>query len=133
MSDLDRIYNFINEVGTYALATTEADQPKVRIFGTILKYKNKLYIQTGKRKDVAKQLFVNPKAEIVCSKGTEWLRISCELVEADDRDIRVAMLNKMPDLRMMYNEDDGNMVMFELKNVVAIFSSFTSEPEVIKL
>ena len=132
MTNLERVYNFIDEVKSYSLATVDGDQPRVRIFGTILCYDGKLFIQTGKKKDVAKQIYANPKAEIISCKGTEWLRVTCELVENDNRDIRVAMLDKMPSLRAMYNEDDGNMVMFEIKNATATFSSFTSAPEVLK-
>ncbi len=132
MTNLEKVYNFIDEVKSYSLATVEGDQPRVRIFGTILCYDGKLFIQTGKKKDVAKQIYANPKAEIISCKGTEWLRVTCELVENDNRDIRVAMLDKMPSLRAMYNEDDGNMVMFEIKNATATFSSFTSAPEVVK-
>ena len=132
MTNLERVYNFIDEVKSYSLATVDGDQPRVRIFGTILCYDGKLFIQTGKKKDVAKQIYANPKAEIISCKGTEWLRVTCELVENDNRDIRVAMLDKMPSLRSMYNEDDGNMVMFEITNATATFSSFTSAPEVLK-
>ena len=132
MTNLERVYNFIEEVHAYSLATVEGDQPRVRLFGTILCCEGKLYIQTGKKKDVAKQLFANPKAEILSSKGTEWLRVSCKLIENDDRKIRVAMLEKMPSLRAMYNEDDGNMTMFEITDATATFSSFTSPSETIK-
>ncbi|MBP5693926.1 MAG: pyridoxamine 5'-phosphate oxidase family protein [Bacilli bacterium] len=132
MKNVERVYNFLNEVGAYSLATNENDQPRVRIFGTILLDNEKLYIQTGKRKDVAKQLFANPKAEICAFNGKEWIRIACELVEKDDRNLRIAMLEKMPSLRAMYNEDDGNMVLFELRNAKATFSSFASAPETIE-
>ena len=118
----------MDEAQTYYLATIEGNKPRVRPFGTILNYEGKLYIETGKIKDVAKQLFANPNAEICACKGAEWLRISCKLIEADNRDIRVKMLEKAPSLRAMYNEDDGNMIMFEIKDATATFSSFTSKP-----
>lgn len=133
MTNIERVYNFLNEAQSYSLATVEGDQPRVRIFGTILCYDGKLYIQTGKKKDVAKQLYANPKAEIVSCKGIEWLRITCKLIENDDRNIRVKMLEKMPSLRDMYNEDDGNMTMFEIKDAIATFSSFVAPSETIKL
>ena len=133
MTNLERVYNFLNEAQSYSLATVEGDQPRVRIFDTILSYDGKLYIQTGKKKDVAKQLYANPKAEIVSCKGIEWLRITCKLIENDDRNIRVKMLEKMPSLRAMYNEDDGNMTMFEIKDAIATFSSFVAPSETIKL
>lgn len=133
MTNLERVYNFLEEVHSYALATIEGDQPRVRMFGTILCDKGRLFIQTGKKKDVAKQLYANPKAEILSCKGGEWLRIECVLKENDDRDIRIKMLDKMPSLRSMYNEDDGNMTMFEITNAVATFSSFSAPSETIKL
>ena len=120
------VYEFLKNCGVYYLATVEGDQPRVRPFGTIEIFENKLYIQTGRKKDVAKQLYANPKAEIVSCKGIEWLRITCKLIENDDRNIRVKMLEKMPSLRAMYNEDDGNMTMFEIKDAKAIFSSFVA-------
>ena len=132
MENIERVYSFLEETKAYSLATVDGDQPRVRVFGSILCYENKLYIQTGKVKDVAKQLFKNPKAEIVACKGPEWLRITCELKENDNRAIRVALLEKMPTLRNIYNEDDGNMVMFEITNAKATFSSFTKAPETIE-
>ena len=39
------------------------------------------------------------------------------------------MLDKMPSLRHIYNEDDGNMQMLYFKNAVATFSSFTAPSE----
>jgi uncharacterized pyridoxamine 5'-phosphate oxidase family protein len=48
MEALEKICKFIDDAGTYYLATVEGDQPRVRPFGTILLYDGKLYIQTGK-------------------------------------------------------------------------------------
>ena len=68
---------------TYYLATVEGDQPRVRPFGTAHIFDGKLYIQTGKKKDVSKQLHTNPKAELCAFKGGEWIRVAGELVEQD--------------------------------------------------
>ena len=38
------------------MATVEGDQPRVRPFGTAHIFEGKLYIQTGKTKDVSKQI-----------------------------------------------------------------------------
>lgn len=131
MNGIEKVYQFIDEVHNYSLATVEGDQPRCRVFGTILLYDGKLYIQSGKVKDVSKQIATNPKVELCAWKGGKWLRVSGELVNDDNRDVKVAMLEKMPSLRAMYNEDDGNMQMFYFKNATATFSSFTEEPEVI--
>ena len=113
----------------YYLATIDNDKPKVRPFGTALVYNDKLYIQTGKVKDVSKQLNANPKAEICAFKDGTWIRISGELIEDETRTVKTLMLEKMPQLRGMYNEDDGNMQMLYFKNAKVTISSFTKAPE----
>ena len=64
MDNVNRVCAFLKECGTYYLATVEGDQPRVRPFGTVNVFEGKLYIQTGKKKNVSKQLAANPKAEI---------------------------------------------------------------------
>ena len=127
--DLEKVIKFLDEAQTYYLATVEGDQPRVRPFGTALIYKDRLYIQTGKVKPVSHQLKENPKAEICVFMDGTWLRISGELVEDETREVKTLMLQKMPMLRHMYNEDDGNMQMLYFKNGKATFSSFTAPPE----
>ena len=121
----------MDEVHTYYLATVEGDQPRVRAFGTALLYDGKLYIQTGKIKPVSKQIAANPKVDICAFKGGKWLRVAGELVNDDNRDVKIAMLDKMPSLKAMYSADDDNMQMLYFKNATATFSSFTEAPEVI--
>ena len=132
MKGIEKIYKFLNEAKTYYLATVEGDQPRVRPFGTILLSDGKLYIQTGKIKEVSKQVAANPKVEICAFKDGKWLRVSGELVNDENRDIKVAMLEKTPELKGMYNVDDGNMQMLYFVHGKAVFSSFTSAPETIE-
>ena len=60
---MERVAKFLKEAETYYLATVEGDQPRVRPFGTVHIFEGKLYIQTGKVKDVSKQIHANPKVE----------------------------------------------------------------------
>lgn len=132
MEGIEKVVQFLDEAQTYYLATVEGDQPRVRPFGTALLWEGKLYIQTGKVKSVSRQLAANPKAEICAFKDGKWLRVSGELVNDDDREVKAAMLEKMPMLKGMYSPDDGNMQMLYFKNATAVFSSFTSAPETIQ-
>lgn len=132
MKNVERVCQFLDEAGTYYLATVEGDQPRVRPFGTALVYGDKLYIQTGKVKPVSKQLTANPKAEICAFKDGKWVRVAGELVNDDDRAVKVAMLEKMPSLKGMYSADDDNMQMLYFKNASAVFSSFTEAPETVE-
>lgn len=129
---MERVVQFLKEAETYYLATVEGDQPRVRPFGTAHIFEGKLYIQTGKVKDVSKQIHVNPKVEVCAFKNGEWLRVAGELVEDDRREARQSMLDAYPSLQNMYSADDGNTEVFYFKNATATFSSFTHEPEVVK-
>ena len=129
---MERVVNFLKEAEIYYLATVEGDQPRVRPFGTAHIFEGKLYIQTGKVKDVSKQIHANPKVEICAFKNGEWLRVAGELVEDDRREARQSMLDAYPSLQNMYSADDGNTEVFYFKNATATFSSFTHEPEVVK-
>ena len=129
---IEKVYYYLNDAQTYYLATVDDGKPRVRPFGTILLDDGKLYIQTGRVKDVSKQIAACPFVEICACMGTSWLRIQAELVEDDNREVKVKMLDKMPSLKAMYSPDDDNTQMFYLKDATATFSSFTAEPEVIQ-
>ena len=126
---MNRVCDFIKSAGVYYLATVEGDQPRVRPFGTIHIFEDKLYIQTGKIKNVSRQLAANPKAELCAFKDGVWLRVACELVEDDRLEPKKSMLDAYPNLRGMYDENDGNTQVLYLKDAVVTFSSFTAEPE----
>ena len=129
MSGIEKVSAFLEECGTYFLATAEGDQPRVRPFGTILVYEDKLYIQTGKVKPVSHQLAVNPKAEICAFKDGRWLRIPGSLVNDARGEVKTAMLEKYPNLKSMYSVDDDNTQVLYCRGASAPFASFTAAPE----
>lgn len=132
VKQMERVVKFLKDAQTYYLATVEGDQPRVRPFGTAHIFEGKLYIQTGKVKDVSKQLLANPKAEICAFKNGEWIRIAGELIEDDRVEARQSLLDAYPSLQKMYAADDGNTQVFYFKDATATISSFTHEPEVIR-
>ena len=132
MNGIEKVYHFLNQAETYYLATVDGDQPRVRPFGTALLREGKLYIQTGKGKDVTKQIARNPKVELCAFRDGTWLRVAGELVDDDDHAVKVAMLEKMPSLKALYSAEDDSMQMLYFKNAVATFSSFTEAPETIR-
>ena len=129
---MQEVYDFLKKCGTYYLATTEGDQPRVRPFGTYLIFEGKLYIQTGKVKNVSKQMIANPKIEICAFSGDTWVRISATAVEDDRLAPKQAMLDAYPQLQAMYKADDQNTQVLYLKDATATFASFGGEPKVIK-
>ena len=129
---MKRVCEFLKNAGVYYLATVEGDQPRVSPFVTAHIFEDKLYIQTGKVKPTSKQLLANPKAEICAFKDGSWIRIAGELVEDDRVEARKSMLDAYPELRRMYDENDGNTQVFYFKNATATFSAFGKEPEVVE-
>jgi uncharacterized pyridoxamine 5'-phosphate oxidase family protein len=54
------------------------------------------------------------------------------LVEDDRYEAKKSMLNAYPNLRGMYDENDGNTQVFYMKNVNATFCAFGKAPETVE-
>ena len=129
---MKEVYEFLKSAGTYYLATVEGDQPRVRPFGTVDLFEDKIYIQTGLIKPVAKQMAANPKVEISAMAGGKWIRLAAEAVLDDRIEAQDHMLDAYPHLRGMYQPGDGNTAVYYLKNATAQICSFTEAPKEIK-
>ena len=129
---MKRVCEFLKKAEVYYLATVEGDQPRVRPFGTVHIFEDKLYIQTGKVKPTSKQLMANPKAEICAYRNGSWIRLAGELVEDDRVEAKKSMLDAYPNLRHMYDENDGNTQVLYFKNAIATFYAFGKESETVE-
>ena len=129
---MEEVYNFLKECDTYYLATMDGDQPRVRPFGTVNIFEGKLYFQTGKVKNVSKQMQINPKIEICAYNGEKWVRIEAKAIRDDRFEPKEALLENYPYLKRMYSASDDNTEVLYLKDATATFSSFTAEPKMIK-
>ena len=128
---MKEVCQFLKDAGVYYLATVEGDQPRVRPFGTIEIFEDKLYIQTGKSKDVSKQIQKNPKVEICGFAEGKWVRVAGELVRDDRIEAKESMLDAYPNLKAMYSAEDDNTEVLYFKNATATFSSFTDAPKTV--
>ena len=126
----NEIFELISQNPAFHLATADGDQPRVRPFGTIDLYDGRLYIQTGKSKDVANQLKANPRIELSAMLDGRWIRLSAEAILDENIEAQVHMLDNYPSLKGMYTPGDGNTEVYRLQNVTAGICSFTAEPEV---
>ena len=75
---MNEVLEFLTTNPTFYLATIDEDnQARVRPFGAVMKFEDKLYFATNNTKSVFKQLVANPKIEIsTTSKNGEWIRLS---------------------------------------------------------
>ena len=76
---MEQILKFLQDAGTWYIATDDHGQPRVRPFGAQAIINGKLYIATNNTKDVYKQILENPKVEISGMAGGKWIRFNGEL------------------------------------------------------
>ncbi|NLY88596.1 MAG: pyridoxamine 5'-phosphate oxidase [Firmicutes bacterium] len=130
MKKIEKISNFLTEAGVFFLATTDGDQPKCRPLGVHVLRNDQLYFGVGDFKDVYKQLRRNPKTEIVAVKGDDWLRLYGEAVFEQDNTIAQEILEKIPFLKEIYNEETGyKLAIFHLEKATAEFRSLMTITE----
>ena len=129
---MEEVYDFLKKCGTFYIATEEGDQPRVRPFGVVNIFEDKLYIQTGKVKNVSKQMQANPNVEVCGFMDGKWLRVAGKVVRDDRIEAKASMLDANPMLKKMYSADDDNTEVLYFKDATATFSSFTEETRTIK-
>ncbi len=129
---MKEVQDFLKSAGVYYLATVDNNKPKVRPFGTAEIFEDHLYIQTGKKKDVYKQIEANPYVELCAFKDGKWIRVEGKLVADDRKEAKKDMLDKNPSLRAMYDENDDNTIVLYFESGKATISSFTEAPKVIE-
>lgn len=122
---------FLQKARIFYVATTEADQPRVRPFGIAHILDGRLCIMTGKCKPVSKQIEANPKVEVCACIDGEWVRITGKLFEDDRIETRNAMLEAYPFMKKTYAADDGNMQVLYFKDATAVFDSFSGNQKIV--
>lgn len=129
---MHEVYEFLKKCNVYYLATVEGDQPRVRPFGTVDIFEDKLYIQTGKKKPVADQMKATPKVELSGMADGKWIRVTAEAVLDERIAPQEHMLAAYPMLQAMYQPGDGNTEVYWLKNATAQICSFTEPTKTIQ-
>lgn len=125
---MKRVYDFLKESKVYYLATIDGNQARVRPFGTINLFDDKLYIMTKNRKKVSDQMKANPKVEISAMRGDDWIRITCEAHLETRHEAVESMVDAHPHLAQFYRADDPDTEVFYLSSATAIIYSTTPEP-----
>ncbi len=124
---MEELVQFLKDAGAYYLGTVEGGKPDIRPFGTIHIYEDKVYIQTGRNKNVYKQIKENNNIHICAMYEDRWIRINAKAIEDNRVEAEQSMLDAYPNLQSMYKAGDGNTVVFYLENVSAKIYSFGSD------
>lgn len=130
---MKEVQAYLKECGAFFIATVDGDQPHVRAFGVTEIINDRLYIMTGKVKDVYKQMAKNGKFEICALKksGSEWIRITGVLVNDESLEVKKEFLERNPMLKSMYKADDENMAVLYITNGTARFCSFSAPERIV--
>jgi uncharacterized pyridoxamine 5'-phosphate oxidase family protein len=121
---MEETLKFLEECGTFYLATTEGDQPRVRPFGAVFIYEGKLYTASSNAKKCFDQILKNPKVEISGMNKGQWIRLEGKLTNDDRREVKEYALNAIPSLKNLYNIDDGIFSVLYFSDVKATIFSF---------
>ena len=129
---MEEVYEFLKKCNTYYLATVEGLKPKVRPFGTVNIFENKLYIQTGRAKKVSKQIEINPNVELCAFDGNTWIRVEATAIEDNRIEPKERMLEAYPELKSMYDAKDNNTQVFYLTDVITTFETLGKEKRIVE-
>ncbi|MBQ8071989.1 MAG: pyridoxamine 5'-phosphate oxidase family protein [Bacteroidales bacterium] len=131
MEAVNKVFEFLQNAGTFYLATVEGDQPRVRPYGAMMIFEGKIYIMAFGKTNATLQIAANPKAEICAFKG-QTLRIECKLTEDSRPETQKALIEKMPVLKPALGENGENGVMYYLSDATATFFKMMEPVETVK-
>ena len=130
MEGIKKVYDFLENAGTFYLATVEDDKPRVRPYGALLMFDGRIYIMAFGQTNATRQIAENNNAEICAFKG-QTLRIECKLVQDDNPEVAKALIDKMPALKPALGENGENGVMYYLTDATATFYKIMEPVETI--
>lgn len=116
---MERILSLFKNQMFY-IATVDGDQPRVRPFGRLLGYQGGIYLNTGNQKNVYRQMKANPKVELCCFAKGAIVRVSAQVSETDDTEIRRVMLEEEPGIAKMYAGRESELAIFQLKHMETV-------------
>lgn len=105
---MEEVLKFLQANPVFYAATIDKDKPKVRPLGFSMQHENRLYFTVGKHKESYRQLRANPNIEISTTNAKkQWVRISGKVVFDDRPETALKVLETMPSLKNIYNEQTG--------------------------
>jgi uncharacterized pyridoxamine 5'-phosphate oxidase family protein len=107
MNANERILSFLKECGTFYYATVSENGARVRPFGFVMLFENKLYFGMGNHKESYRQTVANPNIEICACKENTWMRIRGKAVFDFRPGMDDAVFAALPYLEKLYGPGTG--------------------------
>lgn len=128
---MKRVVALIGEAEVFHIATVDGDKPRVRPFGFIMDFEDKIYFTTGNKKDFYKQLQKNPNVEIstMLADGS-WIRLAGKAVFDASPAAKKKAFEIYPGFNELYQSSENpTFEVFYLENPTATVYAFGKEPE----
>lgn len=124
-----KVIEFLKNAKVFYSATVDRDQPHVRPLGFVMEYNGELAFYSDKRKNIYKQLQVNPKMEICAiDEKMNTLRIECSAKFITTEDSQKAAIESFPMLsKMGYSVGDGVFEIYTIENPKLSYTALTGE------
>ena len=128
---MKQVVTMIGEVEIFHIATIDGDKPRVRPFGFIMDFEDKIYFTTGNKKDVYNQLKKNPHVEISAMlEDGKWIRLSGKAVFDGNMKAKEKAFQIYPDFKNLYGTPDSpTFEVFYLESPSAVLYTFGQEPK----
>jgi uncharacterized pyridoxamine 5'-phosphate oxidase family protein len=128
---MQQVVELIHKAGIFHIATIDGDRPRVRPFGLIMLFEDKLYFTTSNRKDFYYQLQKNPYVEISAMIDEHrWMRLEGKAVFDGNLEAKKQAFEMYPDFQRMYQfPENPNFEVFYLDEPSAILYSITEAPK----
>ena len=132
---MNEVLKFLKDNHTFYLATIENNEPRVRPFGFIMEYEEKIYFCTNNTKNVSKQLKANPSFEVTsASADYKWIRLKGKAVFDSSSAAKAKAFEAAPFLADMYKTPDNPIFeVFYVKDGEATIYSMDGGAKKIKL
>lgn len=116
MSNVEKVFSFLDKAKTFYFLTTDGDQPKGRPFGLHMLVDGRIIFGCGTFKNVYKQLTTNPKVEVLAFADGEFLRYDGIATVVKDDTLMVKVREIMPQVVDIYEKNNWEMAFFYLDN-----------------
>ncbi|MDR1917195.1 MAG: pyridoxamine 5'-phosphate oxidase family protein [Synergistaceae bacterium] len=128
---MKQVVDLIHKAGVFHIATIDGDHPRVRPFGFIMVFEDKLYFTTGNQKNFYKQLQKNPNVEISAMiDNDKWIRLEGCAVFDGSKAAKKQAFEIFPNFEHIYQSPENPIFeVFYLKNPSATLYSMTGEPQ----
>jgi uncharacterized pyridoxamine 5'-phosphate oxidase family protein len=130
---MQQVVDLIHQAGVFHIATIDGDRPRVRPFGFIMFFEDKLYFTTNNRKNFYKQLQKNPNVEISAMiDDGKWIRLKGKALFDGNLAAKKRAFEIFPNFLQMYQSPENSIFeVFYLENPSATLYSMTESQKIL--